>query len=108
MKIAMTALVSIMGAVDMKSDPVVRRYAEAAADLGPNWGRVVVLDQAGRVVMGKRRFDQAVRNGEMEIPAVRVNVSREEARLLRLADFCEGDGLLMLTLERIVAGTAAA
>lgn len=108
MKVGMTALVAVTGAVDMKHDPVVRRYVATAAELGPDWGRVVVLDQGGRVVIGKRRFDQAVRDGEMEIPTARINVSREEARLLRLADFCEGDGLLMLTLERIVAGTAVA
>ena len=58
------------------------------------------------VVLGKRRYDRALRAGEVVVPTARVDVAPDEARLLRLADFAEADGLLLLTLERIVSGAA--
>lgn len=89
---------------DPASDPVVRLYVDRALSLGPRWGGVVVLDPHGRIVLGRRRYERALRSHELVVPTTRVDVTDEEARLLRLADFAESDGLLMLLLERIVAG----
>ena len=88
--------------VDMSRDPAVTRYAELAASLGGRWGEVVVLDQHGYVVLGKRRLERAHRASELCVPTVRIETTDEEARLLRLADFCEGDGMFVLQLERLV------
>lgn len=99
-----TSVLAVEGGGDMREDPVVGRYVAIAAGLGEHWGRAVVLDQHGRVVMGQRRWARAVRHGDLVVPAARVEVSDEEARLLRLADFAENDGLVLMTLERILAG----
>lgn len=101
-----TRVGSIEPGPEMRGDPAVGLYVDTVAALGPEWGRVVVLDPAGRVVLGRRRYDRAVRAGEVVVPTARVDVGPNEARLLRLADFAEADGLLLLTLERIVSGAA--
>ncbi len=106
MNIVNTRVGSIEPGPEMRVDPAVGLYVDTVAALGPEWGRVVVLDPAGRVVLGRRRYDRAVRGGEMVVPTARVDVAPDEARLLRLADFAEADGLLLLTLERIVSGAA--
>lgn len=95
---------SITPGPDMRDDPAVVRYVDAVEAMGTEWGRVVVLDPHGRVVLGRRRYDRAVRAGEVTVPTARLDVTDEEARLLRLADFAEADGLLLLTMERILMG----
>ncbi len=97
----MTSVESIE-CVDMTRDPVVARYVELTAALGERLAEVVVLDQNGYVVLGKRRLERAVRANEMHVPTVRIEATEEEARLLRLADFCEGDGVFVLRLERLI------
>ena len=106
MNIVNTRVGSIEPGPEMRVDPAVGLYVDTVAALGPEWGRVIVLDPAGRVVLGRRRYDRAVRAGEVVVPTARVDVAPDEARLLRLADFAEADGLLLLTLERIVSGAA--
>ena len=108
MNIVNTRVGSIEPGPEMRVDPAVGLYVDTVAALGPEWGRVVVLDPAGRVVLGRRRYDRAVRAGEVTVPTARVDVGPDEARLLRLADFAEADGLLLLTLERIVSGAGTA
>ena len=107
MQVLKTKVGSIDPGPDMRVDPAVGLYVDTVAALGPEWGRVVVLDPQGRVVLGRRRYDRAVRAGELVVPTARVDVSGDEARLLRLADFAEADGLLLLTLERILSGAAS-
>jgi len=106
MNIRRMKLRSIDPGSEMRTDPVVTLYVKTVAALGCDWGRVVVLDQRGRVVLGRRRYDRAVRAGERTIHVAHMNVSEDEARLLRLADFAEADGLLLLTLERILSDAA--
>jgi hypothetical protein len=103
MEVRTTGVTAIEGAVDMRLDPAVDLYTRTVVDLGEDWGRTVVLSPQGEVVMGKRVFDRAVKSGAMSVRTARVDVSPEDARMLRLADFAESDGLVMLMLERILS-----
>lgn len=88
--------------VDMARDPVVARYVELAASLGERWGEVVVLDQHGTVVLGRRRLDRALREHHVHVPTVRIETGPDEARLLRLAEFCDGGGLFVAQIENLI------
>lgn len=100
--------VDMIDCVDAARDPVVARYAELTATLGERWGDVVVLDQHGTVVLGRWRLKRARRDHCVQVPTVRIEVGQEEARLLRLAEFCDGGGLFVAQLERLIGSMTEA